>query len=196
MSDIDALVDRAVAAVSALARRGSTLTTGVAIVAAVVLGATYVVGLAAFGGGTRTTWAVIGAVLFVIAVGAPLLASFRLRSIPKQAGRLVGELRTLLNRDESARRVIVDTVEAEPLPAATTARGGFGPAGFGGTRPEVVLQFQRLSALRNFATSADVRSIGNVARTIGLLPALLSAGIGLSGLGAFLGFIFMLIWIF
>ena len=198
MSDIDALVDRAVSAVSTLARRGSTLTTGVAIVAAVVLGATYLVGLAAFGGGTRTTWAVVGAALLVIAVGAPLVASFRLRAIPKKANSLVGELRTLLNRDESARRVVIDTVEAEPSAAGSmNARGGFAAGGFGGTRtPEVVLQFQRFSQLRSFAMSDDVKNIASVAQTVGSLPALVSAGILLTGLGAFLGFIFTLIWIF
>ena len=198
MSEIDALVDRAVAAVSTIARRGSTLTTGVAIVAAMVLGATYLVGLAAFGGGTRATWAVVGGALLVIAVGAPLLASFRLRSIPKKANSLVGELRTLLDRDESARRVIVDTVEAEPSTAESMdARGGFAAGGFGTTRtPQVVIQFQRFSQLRSFARSDDVKNIASVAQTIGSLPALVSAGILLTGLGAFLGFIFTLIWIF
>ena len=198
MSDIDALVDRAVSVVSTIARRGSTLTTGVAIMAALVFGAAYVVGLAAFGGGTRTAWAIIGGVMLLVAVGAPLLATFRLRSIPHKANHLVGELRTLLNRDESARRVVIDTVEAEPGAAQSiNTRGAFGAGGIGGTRsPEVVIQFQRLSQLRTFARSDDVRNIAHVARTIGSLPVLVSAGILLTGLGAFLGFVFFLIWIF
>jgi hypothetical protein len=207
MNEIDALVDRAVAAVSTIARRGSTLTTGVAIVAALIFGAAYLVGLGAFGGSTRTAWAVIGGALLLVAVGAPLVASFRLRSIPKKADRLVGELRALINRDESARRVIIDTVEAEPGAAHSMdargfatggfAAGGFGSGGFGSARtPQVVVQFQRFSQLRSFATSDDVKNIANVAQTIGSLPALVSAGILLTGLGAFLGFIFTLIWIF
>lgn len=203
MSDIDALVDRAVSAVSTLARRGSTLTTGVAIVAAVVLGTTYLVGLAAFGGSSRTTWAIVGAALLVLGVGAPLVASFRLRSIPKKANSLVGELRTLINRDESARRVVIDTVtaedgSAEPSAAESmNARSGFVAGGFGGTRtPAVVVQFQRFSQLRSFAMSDDVKNIASVAQTIGSLPGLVAAGILLTGLGAFLGFIFTLIWIF
>lgn len=213
MSDIDALVDRAVSAVSTITRRGSTLTTGVAIVAGLVLGATYLVGLAAFGGSTRAVWAVIGAVLLLVGVGAPLLASFRLRSIPKRANSLVGELRTLLDRDESARRVVIDTVTAEdasappgtadPLNARAGSgaggfgAGGFGAGGFGGSRtPGVVVQFQRFSQLRSLAISNDVRNLAQVARTIGSLPALVSAGILLTGLGALLGFVFVLIWIF
>jgi hypothetical protein len=110
----------------------------------------------------------------------------------------VGELRTLINRDEAARRVVVDTVEAEPAAADTmNARGGFAAGGFGGTRtPAVVIQFQRFSQLRSFATSDDVKNLASVAQTVGSLPALVSAGILLTGLGAFLGFIFTLIWIF
>jgi hypothetical protein len=207
MSDIDALVDRAVAAVSTIARRGSTLTTGVAIVAALVFGAAYLVGLGAFGGTTRTVWAVVGGALLLVAVGAPLVASFRLRSIPKKANSLVGELRALIDRDESARRVIIDTVlsedgSAEPsaadsMDARRFAAGGFAAGGFGSARtPQVVMQFQRFSQLRSFATSDDVKNLAGVAQTVGSLPGLVSAGILLTGLGAFLGFIFTLIWIF
>jgi hypothetical protein len=207
MSDIDALVDRAVAAVSTIARRGSTLTTGVAIVAALVFGAAYLVGLGAFGGTTRTVWAVVGGALLLVAVGAPLVASFRLRSIPKKANSLVGELRALIDRDESARRVIIDTVlsedgSAEPsaadsMDARRFAAGGFAAGGFGSARtPQVVMQFQRFSQLRSFATSDDVKNLAGVAQTVGSLPGLVSAGILLTGLGAILGFIFTLIWIF
>lgn len=198
MSDIDVLVDRAISAVSTLARRGSTLTTGVALVAAAVLGATYLVGLGAFEGDTRALWAVVGAVLLVIGVGAPLVASFRLRAIPRKADRLVGELRTLLHRNESARRVVIDTVEAEPTASGSmNVRGGFAAGGFAGTRtPEVVMQFNRISELRTFATSDDVKNIAGVARTVGSLPMLVVAGILFTGLGALLGFVFTLIWIF
>jgi hypothetical protein len=207
MSDIDALVDRAVAVVAGIARRGSAVTSGVAVLAGIVFGAAYLIGLAALGGSTRVVWAIVGGALLAIAIGAPLLATLRLRSIPRRANSLVGELRTLLNRDEAARQVIVDTVEAEPgaQPGAAppmAMRGGFGTGGFGtgafgGARsPDVVVQFQRFSSLRNFARSDDVRNLAAVARMIGSLPALLAAGIAITGLGAVLGFVFLLIWIF
>ena len=198
MSDIDELVDKAVAAVSTLARRGSTLTTGVAIMAGLVFGAAYLVGLAAFGGGTRTAWAIVGGVALVLAVGAPLLATFRLRSIPRKANSLVGELRTLIDRNSEAKRIVIDTVEAEPDTAQSmNARGGFAVGGFAGTRtPPVVLQFQRFSSLRRFATSDDVKNLANVVQTVGSLPGLVAGGIALTGIGAILGFIFTLIWIF
>jgi len=198
MADIDGLVASAVAAFSTLARRGSSLTTGVAVVAAVVVGLAYLVGLAALGGGSRTVWAVVGGAGLLMAVGAPLLATFRLRLIPRRSARLVSELHTLLGRNEDAKRVIIDTVEAEPDAAASvSSRGGFAAGGIGGTRtPAVMMQFQRFSSLSDFATSDDTRNIANVARTIGSLPALVFTGIALTGVGAFLGFIFLLIWIF
>ena len=163
MSDIDELVASAVAAVSTLARRGSSLTTGIAMVAAVVVGLAYVVGLAALGGTSRTVWAVVGGVGLVIAVGAPLLATFHLRSIPRKADRMVAELHTLLGRDDDARRVVIDTVEAEPDAAASVStRGRFSAGGIAGTRtPAVMAQFQRLSRLGSFATSDDVRNIAS-----------------------------------
>ena len=209
MSDIDELVDKAVAVVSTLARRGSSLTTGVAVLAGLVFGAAYLVGLAAFGGTTRTVWAIVGGIGLLFAVGAPLLATFRLRAIPRKASSLAGELRTLVNRDSEARRVVIDTVEGQPESAQWTdvrggiSVGGLGSSGFGSGRfgggsrtPPVVLQFQRFSSLRSLATSADVKNIASVAQTGGSLPGLVAGGIALTGIGAVLGFIFTLIWIF
>ena len=198
MSDIDDLVDRAVAAVATLARRGSSLTTGVAILAGLVFGAAYLVGLAAFGGGTRTVWAIVGGIGLVLAIGAPLLATFRLRSIPRKANRISAELRTLVNRNSEARKIVIDTVEAEPESAQSmNTRGGFAVGGFAGTRtPPVVVQFQRFSSLRSFATSDDVKNLASVVQTVGSLPGLVAGGIALTGIGAVLGFIFTLIWIF
>jgi hypothetical protein len=198
MAGTDALVDQVVSAVSTLARRCSSLTTGVAVVAFFVVGAAYLVGLAALGGNMRAGWAIAGAFTLLWAVGAPLLATFRLRSIPRRARSLVGELRTLIDRDSGAKRVVIETIEAEPASAASVnARGGLGAAGLGATTtPAVVVQFQRFASLQNFATSDDVKHIAGVARTISTLPALLAAGIILTGIGAFLGFVFTLVLIF
>ncbi len=129
----------------------------------------------------------------LLAVGAPLLATFRLRSIPRKANSLVGELRTLVNRNSEAKRIVIDTVEAEPDTAQSmNARGGFA----GSRTPPVVLQFQRFSSLRSFATSDDVKNLASVVQTVGSLPGLVAGGIALTGIGAVLGFIFTLIWIF
>lgn len=186
--DLDRLVDRAVGVVGNLARRGSTLTTGVAMVAFIITGGAYLVGLGAFDGAARTVWVAVGAALVILAVGTPLLASYQLRSIPRHADSLVAELRTLLRRSEPARRIVVETVEhdAGPPPAA------------GATRPPtVIVQSGQFNTLRQIASeSGNVKNLLHVTKTLAYLPALVSIGLATTGLAAFLGFIFTLIWLF
>lgn len=193
MSDVDQLVDRALAAVTTLARRGSTVTTGVAIFAFLVVGAAYLVGLAAFGGGTRTAWAVVGATILLLAVGAPLLASFRLRSIPRNAASLAAELRTVLAGDGEAKRVVIETVEADDPNATEPTVVGFGGAA---RAPMVSAQYQRFTTLRGVASSEGVSNLAAVAQRLASLPGLLAVALLLTMLSAVLGFVFLLIWIF
>lgn len=191
MNDVDGLVDRAIAGLGAVARKGSALTTGVAIVAAFVTGLAYLVGLAAFDGGTRTVWLVVGAALVIGAVGAPLLASFRLRSLPRQSSQLAGELRTLLHRSDEAKRVVVETVSWED-------DGSPAPSGPGGRpMPAVVWQSQHYTTLRGVVGHTDdVKNLAAAFQRVASLPGLVSLGLVLTGLGGFLGFVFLLIWIF
>jgi hypothetical protein len=184
--DLDRLVRRAVEAVSHLARRGSIITTGVGLLALLVTGATYLVGLGAFTDGARVAWTVLGAALLLFAVGAPLLASFRLRAIPHHANELVGELRLLLGRNDEARRVVIDTVaiDSEPSTAVTAA-------------PTFIVQSGQYTALHRIAIGAgDVQHLAKVTRELAYLPSLVFIGLALTGLAAFLGFVFTLIWIF
>ena len=184
--DLDRLVRRAVDAVGHLARRGSNITTAVGLLALLVTGATYLVGIAAFGGGTRIVWTVLGVALLLFAVGAPLLASFRLRAIPHHAEELVSELRLLLGRNEEARRVVIDTVaiDEEPSAAVTAA-------------PTFIVQSGQYTTLHRIAIGAgDVQHLAKVTRELAYLPSLVFIGLALTGFAAFLGFVFTLIWIF
>jgi hypothetical protein len=191
MTEIDQLVDRALSVVTTLARRGSTVTTGVAIFAGLVVGSAYLVGLAAFGGGTRSVWAVIGAFMLLLAVGAPLLASFRLRAIPRKAPRLAAELRAILAGDGEAKRVVIETVEADSGTAQPTV------VGFGATRSPMVLgQYQRFTTLRGVASSEGVANLAAVAQRLASLPGLIAIALLVTMLSAVLGFVFLLIWIF
>lgn len=188
--DVGRLVDRAIDALGNMARKGSALTTGVAIVAAFISGLAYVVGLAAFDGGTRRVWLVVGAAIVVGAVGAPLLASFRLRSLPKQSAQLAGELRTLLRRSDDAKRVVVETVSWED---DATPRPGPG----GRPMPAVVWQSQHYTTLRGLVgRSDDVKNLAAAFQRIATLPGLVTLGLALTGLSAACGFVFLLIWIF
>jgi hypothetical protein len=210
MTDVDGLVERLVEQLAGLAGRASALTRSVAIVAAAVFGAAYLVGLAALGGGQRTVWAVVGGLALLVAVGAPLLATRRLRSIPKRTASLIGELRQLVDRDDDARRVVIDTVEvrnstgtstgtgagteAEPtrLGAQLAARGMRGD----NAPPVILRQFQTFAGLRRLAAADGLKNVRSVAESVASLPGLIGCAIALTGIGAVLGFVFTLIWIF
>ena len=184
--DLDRLVRRAVDAVGHLARRGSNITTAVGLLALLVTGATYLVGIAAFGGGTRIVWTVLGVALLLFAVGAPLLASFRLRAIPHHAEELVSDLRLLLGRNAEARRVVIDTVAVDEEPSTAVSAA-----------PTFIVQSGQYTTLHRLAIGAgDVQHLAKVTRELAVLPSLVFIGLALTGLAACLGFVFTLIWIF
>lgn len=189
--DIDRLVDRAIAGLGAAARGGSSFTTSVALIGAVISGLAYLVGLAAFGGSTRAVWAVVGAAILLGAVGAPLLASFRLRSLPRQSAQLAGELRTLLRRDDDAKQVIIETVSWEDDGA--TPPPGPGVRGL----PPTIWRSQHYTTLRGIVGHTDdVTNLAAAFRRIATVPWLVIIGLLMTALSAFLGFVFLLIWIF
>jgi len=187
--DLDRLVDRAMKALASFARRGSTITTGVALVALLVVGLAYLVGLAAFDGGARAVWIGVGAAMLVASVGAPLLASFRLRAIPRQSAALAAELHSLLGHDAEAKRVVIDTVAADD--------GATGTMPSGRPVPAVVFQSQHYTRLHTIVdTREGFTTLAAAFRSLAGLPGLISVGLALTGLGGFLGFVFLLIWIF
>jgi len=186
--DIDRLVDRALNALRTFAHRGSTLTTGVALMALFVVGLAYLVGLQAFTGGARTVWLGLGAVMLVASVGAPLLASFRLRSIPKHSTELATELRALLRNDE-ARQVVIETVAADEGEAPAMPSGR--PV------PVVVFQSQNYTRLRTITDSTEgFARLAWAFKNLASVPGLVIVSMILTGIGAFLGFVFFLIWVF
>lgn len=186
--DLDWLVRRAIDAVGRLARRGSIVTTGVALVALCISGLTYFVGLQAFDGSQRSVWMVIGAVMVIVAVGAPLLASYRLRSIPRHATALTGELRSLIGKDDEARRIVIDTVAHDDEQSGDDAV----------TRPrKVIVRGGQYNTLRQRAVHVgDVPSVVAVTRDLASLPALVAIGLAVTAAAGILGFFFTLIWIF
>jgi hypothetical protein len=186
MADVDLLARQTTALVTGLARKGMGLATGVAVVALVIGGLSYLTGLAGLDGGARSVWSVIGFVMLVVAVGAPLLARWRLSAVSKQAGSLVSDVRTLISRDAAAQRVVIDTVTVEDR-QPTSARE---------IRPAIYdsRQFHHLRAVTVKAN--DLRQLPGALTALTTFPALL--GIALLGVVVFglLGFVFLLAWIF
>ena len=183
--DVDRLVDAALGALGSLARRGSTLTTGVALIALLVVGLSYGIGIAALDGSAQSAWVLLGGILLVTAVGAPLLASLRLRAIPKSTTKLASELRGLLGQSDAARQVVIETVAHDE------------PEADGRPLPAIVYQSQHFTTLRTLAGSSDdFKDLALVFHRVATLPGLVAIGLLLTALGALCGFVLFLVWVF
>ncbi len=140
--------------------------------------------LAAFQGAARSAWVVIGGVLVVLAAGTPLLAMWRLSSVRRDATSLVGDVRTLLERNTDARRVVIDTVQT-----GTDRRDVKSPA--------MIAESRRFTTLRQMTgTANDLRSLPSALLAVTSYPWLLAIGIAFLPVFFILGLIFLLAWSF
>ena len=185
MADVDELARRTTTLIAGLARKGVGLATGVVVVVLVICGLSYLTGLAALEGSARSAWAVVGLLMLVVAVGAPLLARWRLGAVTKRTGELMTEIRSLITRDADAQRVVIETVAREEAQ----------PQDVRDLRP-VVYDSRQFNRLRQVTVKAgDVGRLPVVLRSLVTLPYLL--GIALLGVVVFglLGFLFTIAWI-
>ena len=182
MARVDDLARRAVDAVALVARRGMMLALGVALVTALVVGVGFALGVAATSGNVEQAWLVIGGALAIIAVGAPLLASWRLWTVRRHARDLVAEVRTLLTQNAAAERVVIETFDV-------------GGDATGGATPAVVGQTVQFSRLRSIALSTEnLRSLPRALRTVTTFPLLLLVAVVLMVVFGVLGFLFLIAW--
>lgn len=185
MADVDELARRTTALVTGLARKGMTLATGVAVLVLIVGGLSYLTGLAGLDGSARSLWTVLGLVMLVVAVGAPLLARWRLSSVSRRANELVGDIRTLISRDADAQRVVIETVAVDER----------APSDVRDPRP-VVYDSRQFNRLRTVTVKAnDLRELPSALVAVTTFPGLLA--IALLGVVVFglLGFVFLIAWI-
>jgi hypothetical protein len=73
----------------------------------------FLLGVAALDGGIETVWIGLGGVFAVIAIGAAVLATWRVASVRRHANALFVEMRQLLTRDPAARQTVIETVEVD-----------------------------------------------------------------------------------
>ena len=185
MADVDDLARRTTTLIAGLARKGLSLATGVVVVVLVICGLSYLTGLAALEGSARSAWAIVGLAMLVVAVGAPLLARWRLGAVTKRTSELMSEIRSLITRDADAQRVVIETVAYEEAQ----------PQDVRDLRP-VVYDSRQFNRLRQVTVKAgDVGRLPVVLRSLVTLPYLL--GIALLGIVVFglLGFLFTIAWI-
>ena len=184
MADVDVLARRMVGAFEQLARRGMTLAVGLAVMTAIVSLGAFAMGLAALEGSTRSAWLVIGGVMAVVTIGAPLLVAWRLGRIRSSATGLVDDVRTLLTRNPEAERIVIDTVEVEEGQGVTAS-----PAVIG--RTTQFSQFQRV-----VLSTDNLRTLPMAVRAVTTFPALLGVSVLFTLVFAILGFLFFIAWIF
>ncbi|MET0460796.1 MAG: hypothetical protein ABW195_16210 [Ilumatobacteraceae bacterium] len=183
MADIDDLARRTTAMVMSLARRAMGLATGIALVSLVIGGLSYLTGLAALDGSARSAWTLVGAVMLAFAVGAPLLARFRLSSISKDATELVLELGTLISGNPEAQRVVIETVAVDE------------PDASGATTMPAIIETRQFSRLNQAAsTTLGLRTLPGALRALTTFPILLGISIVLTLVFAVLGFLFLVAW--
>jgi hypothetical protein len=187
MADIDALARRAVDVASTFARRAGRLAVATSLFVAFIALMTYLIGLAALSGSARSVWIILGGAMVVVAVGAPLLAWWRLFTLRRHTGELVGEVRRLIAGNPDAERIVIDTVESQPSPAAAPS----------GRQELMVAGTQQFYRLRTIAVgSTDLRLLPRAMIAVTSFPGLLALSLLLSLVLAFLGFVFLLVWIF
>lgn len=183
MADGDDLARRAVGVVTALARRGTFLAVRVAFAVAIVALMAYGLGLAGLKGSTRSAWAIVGGILVVITVGAPLLAAWRLRRVRTHADQLVADVRTLMTNNAEAERIVIETVEVDQRGPATT--------------PAIVGQAPQFARLRQVAvTTGNLPELPGTLQAVGSFPALLALAVLLTLVFLVLGFVFLLALVF
>jgi hypothetical protein len=188
MTDVNALARRAVDMAITFARRAGRLAVGTALFVAVVALSTYFIGLAALSGSARSAWVLIGGALVIVAVGAPLLAWWRLFTVRRHTNELVDDVRRLITGNPEAERVVIDTVEAQPAAAAPP-----------GGRQELMVvgptqQFYRLRTVSVGTT--NLRRLPGALYALTSYPILLGISLLMTLVFAGLGFIFLLVWLF
>jgi hypothetical protein len=182
----DELARRAVEVATRFARQAGRLALTTALFVAVIALITYAIGRAALEGSARSAWTIVGAALLVVAVGAPLLAWWRLAAVRRHATELVGEVRRLITGNAEAEQVVIDTVESQ---------AAAGPPG--GRQELMVVGTQSFYRLRTISLgTSDLRLLPRAMIAVTSFPGLLALGLLLSLVFGILGFVFLLVWIF
>lgn len=109
---LDDLARRAVDSLLLLVRRGTRLAAGTLVVVVVICLGGFALGIAALSGGMETVWIIFGGFGALVAIGAVVMAMFRLYAVARLGTSLVNEVKQLVAGDPRSERVVIDTVEA------------------------------------------------------------------------------------
>ena len=109
---IDDLAQRAVDTFMTLVRRGTALAGGTLAIVVVICVGSFALGVAALSDGIQTVWIVLGGLSALVAIGAVLVAIWRLLLIRTLSVSLVKEVHALISSDPRSERVVIETVES------------------------------------------------------------------------------------
>lgn len=183
MSDIDQIVQRAVAGVTAISTTAARFATRILLVALVVCIGGFLLGVAALSGGIRTVWIVLGIVFGSIAIGGAMIARWRVGSVRRHVPELADEVRTLVTEGRQAGRTVIETF-------AVDADGG-GDGFDGGSAIVVTRQMNGFRTMVGSGLESSAR-LSAAVTALTSFPALVFAAVAITFVFAFLGVIFLL----
>jgi len=108
----DDLAQRAVDSFLTLVRRGSALAVGVLVVVTIICLGTFALGIAALDDGMEVVWIMLGGFAAFLAIGAIVLALFRLWVVKRMSTELVTEVHAMITSDPQSERMVIETVES------------------------------------------------------------------------------------
>lgn len=111
MNDVDALVERTIAAITMIARKAAKFSGIVAALATIVCAGSFLLGIAALSGGIQSVWIVLGIVFGAIAIAAGLTACWRVGSIQRHVPEIAHEIKELISDGTSTTRDVIETFD-------------------------------------------------------------------------------------
>lgn len=109
MKDVEALVERTIATITMIARKAFKFSRIIAALAAVVCVGSFLLGIAALSAEIQPVWIVLGIVFGAIAIGAGLIACWRVGSIQRHIPELVNEIRALVSNGTQTTKDVIET---------------------------------------------------------------------------------------
>jgi hypothetical protein len=185
MAEIDELVRRTVDTVTLIADRAAAFSTRLFLMAVLICGGGFLLGVAALDGGIRQVWIVLGLVFGAIAVGGAFLARWRVGSVRRHVPELADEVRTLISEGKDTTRTVIDTFVVD-------ADGDGDRDGFAGG--SAIVMSRQMYGFKDMVGSGLESSARLTAAVTALtsFPALVLGTIAISLVFGFLGVIFLI----